>query len=534
MITHLVVGVVLSIIKSFLAAFTGLLLVFLAIPPAHAREFQPIGTPVKSSSGFEVTVTKLELIQKSGSTQLRVDYLQENVTGKTRLDEGIWKLFFTDGTSAPQFGFFGELFPGDKKIRTFTWEWVGNKKPLLIEWEADFFQTKPSTNGLFWSPSESVNALPEKPTVDDSGPTLTSFALNPNTIQASKAASTNLSISASDPSGISSIRVTCSRDLKWAVFFDLSVGAIGRDPFVRNVLKIKNPLEVISFEGNTSSTAFSAIVKIGGVDEWEPGSYNCSIRLRDAALSGENETWIRDHSVLELTESGQSAEKPLQPEETVPAESEPEVTEEINLSDKIRIQQAGSSTVVHSVGEGGKFRLVDSAGTTLASFEFDEFEKSSFVYPMRIQGSFRLQREDDGGFVDVEAKKTRDLLWFENHNFGKVRNLSESQISKIYRLVNNFVPAINEPIDWLPRSAPLTKFICTGIYLEGASLNEKVEARKAAKEVCDAANALQTGAIDQPGASFWFQTKPTKAASFDGKVLVTVKGLENFVRDSLK
>lgn len=523
----------LRIRKTFLTLVTAMSLVFLTISPSHAREFQPIGTPVKSTSGFEVTVTKLEIIQKTGSTQLRVDYLQENVTTRTRLDEGFWKLFFTDGTSAAQFGFFGELFPGDKKMRTFTWEWVGNKKPLLIEWEADFFQTKPSTNGLFWSPSASVNALPEKPAVDDSGPTLNSFSINPNPIQASNAASTNLSISASDPSGISAIRVTCSYNLKWAVFFDLSVGAIGRDPFIRNVLKIKNPLEVISFEGNTSTTDFTATVKVGGVSEWEPGTYACSIRLRDAALSGANENWFRDHAVLELVDSEQSLEEPSEQEETGPTDSEPEVAGQINLSDKIRIQQAGSSTVVHSVGEGGKFRLVDSTGASLATFEFDAARKSSFVYPSRIQGSFRLQREDDGQFFDVEAKKTRDLLWFENHNFGKVANLSESQISKVYRLVNNFVPAVNEPVDWLPRSAPLSKFICTGIYLEGASFSEKVEARKAAKEVCDAANALQTGAIDQPGASFWFQTKPTKAASFDGKVLVTVKGLENFVRDSL-
>ena len=61
------------------------------------------------------------------------------------------------------------------------------------------------------------------------------------------------------------------------------------------------------------------------------------------------------------------------------------------------------------------------------------------------------------------------------------------------------------------------KFICTGIRFESAPLSENIVVRKRAKAACDYAKQLN------PALSTWFQNKPTKARSYAGKVLLTVK-----------
>lgn len=61
------------------------------------------------------------------------------------------------------------------------------------------------------------------------------------------------------------------------------------------------------------------------------------------------------------------------------------------------------------------------------------------------------------------------------------------------------------------------KFICTGIRFESAPMSENLTVRKRAKAACDYAKTLN------PNLSTWFQNKPTKARSYAGKVLLTVK-----------
>ena len=61
------------------------------------------------------------------------------------------------------------------------------------------------------------------------------------------------------------------------------------------------------------------------------------------------------------------------------------------------------------------------------------------------------------------------------------------------------------------------KFICTGIRLEGQPMSLNIVVRKRAKAACEYAKELN------PALSTWFQNKPTKAASYNGKVLLTLK-----------
>jgi hypothetical protein len=81
--------------------------------------------------------------------------------------------------------------------------------------------------------------------------------------------------------------------------------------------------------------------------------------------------------------------------------------------------------------------------------------------------------------------------------------LNSTQKSQIKSSLNNYLEA--------------NKYICTGIWLEGATMKEKIDARRNAKQACDYAKSLD------PSLSYWYQTKSTKAASYKNSVLVTMK-----------
>lgn len=119
-------------------------------PSAPTYAYQPLNAEVVAPDGMTVRVAELLLTPKSGSTQLSVVYPMTNNTADKKVTEGSFALFFEDGTKLNQFGFFNDLFPVDTNTRRYTFEWTGGKKALLIEYEADFFASKPTQAGLKW------------------------------------------------------------------------------------------------------------------------------------------------------------------------------------------------------------------------------------------------------------------------------------------------------------------------------------------------------------------------------------------------
>lgn len=151
--------------KKFLVVSLLVALSLTGLPASGSKyKYQPVGVPARAASGLTITVDSMELIEKSGSVQLVVTYTQKNNSSTKKIDEGAFKLFFTDGSSEPQYGFFGSFFPGDGNTRTYTWEWLKKKKPLLIEWDAGFFTRKPTSKGLKWKVENSIAAPSPSPT----------------------------------------------------------------------------------------------------------------------------------------------------------------------------------------------------------------------------------------------------------------------------------------------------------------------------------------------------------------------------------
>jgi hypothetical protein len=120
-----------------------------ATPVQPPFVYQPIGTAVQAPSGMTVTMNSISTVQRTGSVRVTINYTLANNTTNQQLDEGTFKIFFTDGSGEPQYGFFGTLFPGDTRTRSYTWEYLNGKTPLLIEYDADFFGG-PQENTLKW------------------------------------------------------------------------------------------------------------------------------------------------------------------------------------------------------------------------------------------------------------------------------------------------------------------------------------------------------------------------------------------------
>jgi hypothetical protein len=128
-----------------------LLLGLLSSPGANAADTcAALNTPTVADDKLTVTLSSITLNEKSGSTQLTISYKLLNATTDSKIDEQGFKLFFTDGTSEPQYGFFGSFFPGDFKDRSYTWEYLKSQVPLVISYNAGFFSTVPSSTKLNW------------------------------------------------------------------------------------------------------------------------------------------------------------------------------------------------------------------------------------------------------------------------------------------------------------------------------------------------------------------------------------------------
>ena len=188
------------------------------------------------------------------------------------------------------------------------------------------------------------------------------------------------------------------------------------------------------------------------------------------------------------------------------------------------VQRAGSQVFVTSADLQGSFELYED-GQLVSTFTFNGISQAHIV-EQRITGVIQIRKIESGSASLVSYEMTKTLLWFQNINLGafSATSLGTGARDKVSNLVSH---KYLEDGVWMQRDSEVTKFICTGIYREGASAAEKLAARKKAKLACDTAAKLDTDANSQ--VSFFYQTKPTKAASYVGKVLVTVKGIKSFV-----
>jgi len=126
---------------------------FITSPASQALDTcSSINVATRADDNLTVTMLSMNVVEKTGSFQLTINYKLANMTSDKKIDEGAFKLFFTDGSSTPQYGFFGSFFPSDSKERSYTWEYLKTVTPMIISYNAGFFSSEPSVLKLNWAP----------------------------------------------------------------------------------------------------------------------------------------------------------------------------------------------------------------------------------------------------------------------------------------------------------------------------------------------------------------------------------------------
>jgi hypothetical protein len=125
--------------------------IYLVPTSSAAAVCTALNVPTVARDGTTVSVTSIDLVEKTGSFQLTISYKLLNATQDKKIDEGSFKIFYNDGTSTPQYGFFGSLFPSDSLTRSHTWEYLKSVSPTVISYNADFSAEIPSVNDLNWA-----------------------------------------------------------------------------------------------------------------------------------------------------------------------------------------------------------------------------------------------------------------------------------------------------------------------------------------------------------------------------------------------
>ncbi len=123
------------------------------ITVSETVNFCQIGVPYTAPDGLTVTLNSLAITEKSGSYQYTINYTLANNTKDKAIEEGTFKMYYKNESGGlPQYGFFGKLFPGDTKTRTYTFEEVKSKPFGILEYSSDnFFRAEPLANSLKWN-----------------------------------------------------------------------------------------------------------------------------------------------------------------------------------------------------------------------------------------------------------------------------------------------------------------------------------------------------------------------------------------------
>ncbi|MDE1548168.1 G5 domain-containing protein [Jeotgalibaca caeni] len=109
--------------------------------------------PRVAANGITVQITDISYIEGADSDQFTIYYTETNTTNQ-RINQETFKLYLTDGTNQPQYGFFNNLMPGQSLSRSYTFNLLKSEKPSILEYGDTFFNGSPSEINPQWDVDE--------------------------------------------------------------------------------------------------------------------------------------------------------------------------------------------------------------------------------------------------------------------------------------------------------------------------------------------------------------------------------------------
>ncbi|GMQ59807.1 hypothetical protein AN1V17_42070 [Vallitalea sediminicola] len=89
----------------------------------------------KLESGLELVINNIKINEELGYNNFTINYKLLNNTKDKELDEGHFIVEFDTKEKAEQGGFFGTLFPYEKKEREVNFKYLKGRQPILIEFK---------------------------------------------------------------------------------------------------------------------------------------------------------------------------------------------------------------------------------------------------------------------------------------------------------------------------------------------------------------------------------------------------------------
>ncbi|MDV2684344.1 S-layer homology domain-containing protein [Alkalihalophilus lindianensis] len=106
---------------------------------------------VSKDNNMTVTMQDFTVVDNGSFYEYTITYEETNNTSDQVIDQGSFKIYYTNGKSEPQYGFFNRLFPGESASRSYTFKALKDYELLVVEYGADlFFRQTPEDESLKW------------------------------------------------------------------------------------------------------------------------------------------------------------------------------------------------------------------------------------------------------------------------------------------------------------------------------------------------------------------------------------------------
>lgn len=108
--------------------------------------FAEIGKQIKAPDGLSLTIKKVDVSKNTDGTQYyNIQYNLKNENKDSKIMEGGFRLYKTDGKYIEQYGFFNYLYSGEQTTRSYTFKALSSESVTYLEYRPDItasFDTK--------------------------------------------------------------------------------------------------------------------------------------------------------------------------------------------------------------------------------------------------------------------------------------------------------------------------------------------------------------------------------------------------------
>ena len=108
-----------------------------------------IGQEYLAQDGLAITMNSFTVSKNGNVTSVSISYSLTNDSTVIREERGL-KLYYAGGGGLPQYGFFGQILPGQTISRTYTFHTELHAVPIIVAYPGRFFASTWESADIIW------------------------------------------------------------------------------------------------------------------------------------------------------------------------------------------------------------------------------------------------------------------------------------------------------------------------------------------------------------------------------------------------